>query len=140
MPKEYVNPPSLFPSLEYGFSQIVVASGAKTVYLSGQTAWDANRELIGGADLEEQARQAFRNVKTAVEAAGGTVDDIVSLRIYIVNYKPEDAEAVGTALRECFPGEKRPASTWLGVSALAVPGFRIEIEATAVLEGPEFEL
>jgi enamine deaminase RidA (YjgF/YER057c/UK114 family) len=41
MPKEYTNPDSLFRSLEYGFSQIVAANGGKTVYISGQTAWDA---------------------------------------------------------------------------------------------------
>lgn len=134
MPKEYINPESLFPSLEYGFSQIVVAGGRKTVYLSGQTAWDAEKQLVGGASLAQQARQAFRNVQAAVEAAGGTLADIVALRIYIVNYRPEDGEAVGNALREFFHEERRPASTWIGVAALAVPDFLIEIEATAALE------
>src|SRR6184192_2405044 len=51
-----------------------------------------------------------------------------SLRIYIVNYRPEQADAVGDALREFFPEEKRPASTWIGVSTLAVSDFLIEIE------------
>ena len=134
MPKEYINPNSLFRSLEYGFSQIVVAKGGKTVYISGQTAWDAQRQIIGGTDLAQQARQALRNVQAAVEAVGGTLADVVALRIYIVNYRPEQADAVGSALREFFPKEKRPASTWIGVSALAVPDFLIEIEATAVLE------
>ena len=46
----------------------------------------------------------------------------------------EQAEAIAGALREFFPEEKRPASTWIGVSALAVPDFLIEIEATGVLE------
>lgn len=134
MPKQYINPDSLFPSLQYGFSQIVVASGAKTIYISGQTAWNAKQEIIGADDLAEQARQALRNVETAVRSAGGTLADVVALRIYIVNYKPEDAGAVGSALREFFPEERRPASTWIGVSSLAVSSFLIEIEATAVLE------
>jgi 2-iminobutanoate/2-iminopropanoate deaminase len=132
MPKAHLNPPSLFPSVPHGFSQIVVASGAKTVFISGQTAWDANKR-IAGEGLSEQARQALRNVKAAVEAAGGTLRDIVALRIYIVHHEPQNVEAVGSALREAFTTNP-PASTWIGVSSLAVPDFLIEIEATAVLE------
>jgi len=134
MPKEYVNPKTLFPSLPHGFSQIVVASGRRTAYISGQTAWDAQKRMVGGVNLLEQARQALRNVQAAVEAVGGALSDIVSLRIYIVNYQPESAEAVGSALREFFSPGNPPASTWIGVQALAVPDFLIEIEATAVLD------
>jgi 2-iminobutanoate/2-iminopropanoate deaminase len=134
MPKQHVNPDSLFPSLKYGFSQIVVATGRKTVYISGQTAWDANEKIVGGGDLAQQARQALQNVRTAVEAAGGTLADIVALRIYIVGYRPETANAIGDALRDCFPEAARPATTWIGVATLAHEDFLIEIEATAVLE------
>ena len=133
MPREYINPKTLFSSLEHGFSQIVSASGAKTIYISGQTAWDARKQLVGGTDLAQQSRQALRNVRTAVEVVGGTLADVVALRIYIVNYRPEQADAIGGALREFFPEEKRPTSTWIGVSALASPDFLIEIEAIAVL-------
>jgi enamine deaminase RidA (YjgF/YER057c/UK114 family) len=130
MPKHHVNPASLFASLEHGFSQIVVASGAKTVFISGQTAWDANKRIVG-RNCSEQARQALRNVQTAVEAAGGTLSDLVALRIYVVNLA-ENVEAVGDALRDLF-ATNPPTSTWIGVSSLAVPEFMIEIEATAVL-------
>jgi len=131
MPKKYVNPASLFPSVEHGFSQVVIASGAKTVFISGQTAWDANKRIVG-RNFGEQARKALHNVKAAVEAAGGALNDIVALRIYIVHLA-ENVEAVGRALREMFPTNP-PTSTWIGVSSLAVPEFLIEIEATAVLE------
>ena len=134
MPKEYVNPNSLFPSMQHRFSQVVVASGRKMVFISGQTAWDIKKKIVGGDSLLEQARQALRNVQAAIEATGGTLKDIVSLRIYIVNYEPENAEAVGIALQEFFSSENPPASTWIGVSALAVPEFLIEIEAIAVLD------
>jgi 2-iminobutanoate/2-iminopropanoate deaminase len=134
MAKEYLNPGALFPSLESGFSQIVVASGSRTIYISGQTAWDANRQIVGGSDLGQQARQALANLQTAVEVAGGSLADVVALRIYIVNYQPEQADAISGALREFFPAERRPASTWVGVPGLAVADFLIEIEATAVLE------
>lgn len=132
--KEHLNPKTLFPSLPHGFSQIVLASGRKTVFISGQTAWDAERRIVGGSSLLEQARQALRNVQTAIEAAGGTSRDVVALRIYIVNYQAGSASAIGTVLREFFSPENAPASTWIGVSALAVPDFLIEIEATAVLD------
>ena len=133
MPREYINPKTLFSSLEARLLQIVSASGAKTIYISGQTAWDAHKQLVGGTDLAQQSRQALRNVMTAVEAVGGTLADVVALRIYIVNYRPEQADAIGGALREFFPEERRPTSTWIGVCALASSDFLIEIEAIAVL-------
>jgi enamine deaminase RidA (YjgF/YER057c/UK114 family) len=134
VPKEYINPAALFPSTEHGFSQAVAATGKRTVYVSGQTAWDARKQLVGGTDLAAQARQAFRNVRTVVEAAGGSLTDVVSLRLYIVDYRPEKAAAVGQALREAFTGPAKPAATWIGVASLADPGFLIEIEAVAVVE------
>jgi 2-iminobutanoate/2-iminopropanoate deaminase len=134
MPKEYINPNSLFTSLPHWFSQVVIATGRKMVFISGQTAWDPRKNIVGGDSVLEQARQAFRNVEKAMEAAGGTLKDIVALRIYVVNYQAESGTAVGTALREFFSPQNPPASTWIGVSALAVPEFLIEIEATAVLD------
>ncbi len=134
MPKTHINPTTLFPSVQHGFSQIVSSQGGKTVYISGQTAWDAERQIVGGMNLGEQARQALRNIQTAVEAAGGTLADVVSVRLYVVNYKPSDARSVGEAFREYFPGDDPPASTWIGVSSLAVEDFLIEIEAIAVVD------
>jgi 2-iminobutanoate/2-iminopropanoate deaminase len=133
MPKEYINPSSLFPSLPHGFSQVVIATGRKMVFISGQTAWDAQKNVVVGDSVLEQAKQAFRSLEKAMKAAGGTLKDIVALRIYVVDYEAESGTAVGTALREFF-SENPPASTWIGVSALAAPEFLIEIEATAVLD------
>jgi enamine deaminase RidA (YjgF/YER057c/UK114 family) len=104
------------------------------VYVSGQTAWDANRRLVGGTDLASQARQAFRNVRAAIEASGGAMSDVVSLRIYVVDYSPDKAEAVGGALREACGGQSQPTTTWIGVASLADPGFLIEVEVIAVLD------
>jgi 2-iminobutanoate/2-iminopropanoate deaminase len=134
MPKEYINPDNLFPSLPYGFSQVVIASGRRMVFVSGQTAWDTQKNIVGGDSFLEQARQAFRNLVKAMEAAGGTLKDVVALRIYVVDYQAESGTAVGTALREFFSPQNPPASAWIGVSALSDPEFLIEIEATAVLD------
>jgi enamine deaminase RidA (YjgF/YER057c/UK114 family) len=136
MPRAYVNPASLFESVPHGFSQAVVASGSRTVHVSGQTAWDAGRRILGGGDLAAQARHALANLRTAMRACGGDLSDVVSLRIYVVGdpSEPANSSAVGGALREFFPETARPASTWIGVAALARPEFLIEIEATGVLD------
>jgi enamine deaminase RidA (YjgF/YER057c/UK114 family) len=60
--------------------------------------------------------------------------DVVSLRIYVVNYKRADAGTIGEALSEFFRPEHPPASTLIGVSSLAVEDFLIEIEAIAVID------
>ena len=103
MAKKYLNPKELFPSLQFGFSQIVVSQGGKPVYLSGQ-------------------------------AAGGTLADIVSMRIYVVKEKLGEMEAISAALKKFFPAERAPATTWVGVHALANSDFLIEIEAIGSVE------
>jgi len=112
----------------------VAASGRRTLYVSGQVAWDSERQLIGGGSLEAQATQAFKNLTAIVEAAGGTLADVVSVRIYIVDYRPEKAVAVGGVFRRYFSNTAPPAATWVGVGALADPAFLLEVEATAVLD------
>jgi 2-iminobutanoate/2-iminopropanoate deaminase len=134
MDKESINPPTVFRSLDHGFSQAVAATGRRTLYLSGQVAWDSQKQLIGGASLEGQAGQAFQNLQHVVEAAGGTLADVVAVRIYIVDYRPETAAAVSSVFRRFFTDAVKPAATWVGVATLAEPRFLIEVEAVAVLD------
>lgn len=134
MTRDSINPASVFRSLDHGFSQAVVASGPRTLYISGQTAWDAERCLVGDADLEAQTKRAFENVRLIVEAAGGTLANVVSVRIYIVDYRADKAAVIGSVFRSYFSGDAKPAATWIGVASLADPGFMIEVEATAVLD------
>lgn len=74
MTKQRINPTSVFRSLDHGFSQAVVASGRKTLYVSGQTAWDTRKQIIGGADLESQAEQAFLNLRAILEDPGFLIE------------------------------------------------------------------
>jgi 2-iminobutanoate/2-iminopropanoate deaminase len=134
MPKEYLNPKELFPSLQYGFSQIVVTQGGQTVYLSGQVAWDAEQQIVGVDDLGAQTRQTLRNIETAMKAAGGALTDVVSLRIYIVKEKLAEMHHISATLKEFFPEDQAPTTTWIGVHALANRDFLIEIEATGSIE------
>ena len=132
--KKHINPPELFPSLQYGFSQIVVAHGGRTIYLSGQVAWDAQQQIVGPGDLRAQTRQTLNNIETAMQAAGGKLTDVVSMRIYIVDEALAESHHMSEALRDYFPEESAPATTWIGVRALANEDFLVEIEAIGVIE------
>ena len=134
MPKEYLNPPDLFPSQQFGFSQGVAAPPGKTIYLSGQVGWNAQQQIVGPGDLRTQTWQALRNVQLALQSAGAGLGDVVSLRIYIVREHLAQSKAISDALKEFFPTEQAPASTWIGVAALANEDFLVEIEAIAMVE------
>jgi enamine deaminase RidA (YjgF/YER057c/UK114 family) len=134
MSKAYFNPDDLFPSQQYGFSQVIAANGKTTVYLSGQVAWNAEQKIVQPLDLGAQTRRALENLETGVKAAGGTRTDVVSLRVYIVGEHIHNTGPVREALLSFFPPDKLPTSTWIGVPALASRDFLIEIEAVAVLK------
>lgn len=136
MAKEFINPPTL-PNWEESFTQVVTVSpaAARTVYVSGQVAVDERQNLIGEGDLGAQAVRAFENLATALAAAGAGPGDVVKLHIYVKDYEPADATAIGDALRSVFGHGKLPASTWLGVQSLAKEGFLVEVDAIAVVEG-----
>jgi enamine deaminase RidA (YjgF/YER057c/UK114 family) len=134
VPKRYLNPPALFPSQQYGFSQIVAARGATTVYVSGQVGWDEKTQIGDRRDLGSQARQALRNLDLALREAGATRDDVVSLRIYIVGEHIRNGVPIREALLDFFDHDRLPTSNWIGVMGLANPDFLIEIEAIAVID------
>lgn len=133
MKMETINPTSLFDSQQYGFSQIVVTNPGKMIFISGQVAWDENQQIVGENDLAKQTQQALDNLKIALEAAGATLENVVMLRIYKVNYQKEDGVIISQLLKTRFGTDHPPASTWLSVLGLANEGFMIEIEAQAVL-------
>lgn len=129
---ERIDPPDLFDSSPYGFAQVVVATGGRTVYCAGQVAWDADKAIGAPGDVGEQARLALANLERALAAAGGTLRDVVSARVYVVGEHIRNAAVIRAALVEAFAAA-RPAMTWIGVNALANPDFLIEIEAVAVI-------
>lgn len=133
MKKECFNPINLFDSRPYGFSQIVVTDPGKMVFISGQVAWDENLQITGNGDLEKQTEKSVLNLKVAMEAIGGKLENIVMLRIYKVNYQKEDGPAINRILKKYFGNQNPPASTWISVSGLANKEFMIEIEAQAVI-------
>lgn len=133
MSHQSIHPPELFDARSSGFAQVVIATGQRLVHLSGQVAWGPERTIVGVGDFPAQIDEAFQNVSRAMQAAGGSLADVVSLRIYIVQTHMAQNAAVRDALLKYFPGEHPPASTWIGVAGLAHPDFTVEIEAMAVL-------
>jgi 2-iminobutanoate/2-iminopropanoate deaminase len=133
MPRVAINPDALFNSIQYGFSQITIGEGSRIVTVSGQVAWDKDEQIEGQGDLREQTLKSFENLALAMSYAGGTLDDILSLRIYIVDSVMEDTSGVKEGLKKFFP-KSPPTSTWIGVPRLANKNFLIEIEAIAVLK------
>jgi 2-iminobutanoate/2-iminopropanoate deaminase len=133
MQRREINPSTVFDSRRYGFSQAVAVEGGDHLFISGQVGVDTDERVVGH-DLAAQTEAALDNLAHVLEAAGGTLADVVSLRIYVVASAAGDLTPVGSALRSRFGRERPPASTWLVISALAEPELLIEIEARAVLE------
>src|SRR5439155_21916152 len=113
-----------------GYSPAVRAGN--TLYISGQVAQDRDGNLVGKGDIAAQAAQVYANLTAVVEAAGGTLQDIVKLNTYTTSlaYRPAIAEA-----RTKYWQSDWPASTFVVISSLASPDFLVEIEAIAVLSG-----
>ena len=113
---------------------MVAASGRRTIYTAGQVSIDGRGALVGAADLAAQTAQAMRNVGLALSAAGANYADIVKITTYVVNYKPEHRSIIGNARAPFFAKGTPPASTLVGVAALAMAEWIVEIEAIAVLD------
>jgi enamine deaminase RidA (YjgF/YER057c/UK114 family) len=120
--------------LNPGLSQVVVAMGNRTVYTAGQVSIDERGELVGGGDLAAQTAQAMRNVGLALAAAGAGYADVVKITTYVVNYRPEYRAVIGKARAPFFAAGEPPVSTLVGVAALALPDWLVEIEAVAVVD------
>jgi enamine deaminase RidA (YjgF/YER057c/UK114 family) len=132
--KEFLSPKTLIPPA--GYSHIAKVNNGTIVYLAGQVSSDASGKLIGEGNFEAQVEQVFRNLKVAVEAAGGAMTDIVKLNIYLVAEVDQADVPKLRAIRDRYVNvEKPPASTLVVVSRLARPGWLVEIEAVAALEG-----
>ncbi len=116
--------------LDNDLCQAVVARGA-TVFLRGQVSQDLEtRESLHIGDPGAQAAQAMANIKVLMEEAGGSLDLICRIVVYLTDVRHREAvyREMGKALKGVFP-----VSTGLVVSALARPEWLVEIEATAVI-------
>jgi 2-iminobutanoate/2-iminopropanoate deaminase len=104
--------------------------GGDLLFVSGIVPVDEHFELVGGDDVVAQARKVFENMRQVLAAAGCTFADVVKITLFLTDVR--DRPLVNPVRQEVF-GETRPASTLVEVSALVVPGAKIEVEAVAVL-------
>ncbi|WP_066566569.1 RidA family protein [Snodgrassella sp. CFCC 13594] len=117
-------------NLDNDLCQAVVASG-RTVFLRGQIGQNLDTsENVGVGDVEAQAEQAMANIKMLLEEAGGELEDICKITIYLIDprYREVVYRTVGRWLKGVYP-----VSTGIVVSALARPEWLVEIDATAVI-------
>ena len=131
MPKQYFNPPALNPTS--GFTHVVAATGGKTVYVSGQVSVDRNAEVVGRGDMRAQVERTFENLAAALAAAGATFRDVVKITYFVVGLKPEHVAHVREVRGKYLDPVNPPASSLVGVAALVVPDWLIEIELVAVV-------
>jgi 2-iminobutanoate/2-iminopropanoate deaminase len=108
------------------WSNCLVVSGI--AYVAGMTAWGRDRTSVDGVDEYAQARTIFGKIRALLEAAGGSMADVVKVTIFVTDISKR--EEVWRARREVFSGNF-PASTLVQVAALAHPELKVEIEAVA---------
>ena len=113
------------------FSQAtVIEASGRLVFVSGMTARRADGTIAGIGDVGSQTRQVCENLKAAMTAAGGSLDDICRVDVFVRNIA--DFERIHEVRREYFK-PPLPASTMVEVSAMVAPEYLIEINAIAVL-------
>ena len=113
---------------------VLAPAGARTLFVAGQIAWDAEQELVGGSDFVRQFDQALANVLAVVAAAGGVPADVARMTVFVTDKKRYLAalKELGDVWRERM-GRHYPAMALVEVRALVEDGALVEIEATAAI-------
>ncbi len=130
--REHINPAGL--STPRGYTHVVSASAGRTIYIAGQISLNAQGEVVGKGDLRAQTRQVLENVRLALASAGAAFKDVVKWNTYVVNFQAPQLSILREVRAEILGDVTPPASTLIGVQALADPAFLIEIEAIAVVD------
>jgi len=113
------------------WSTAVVTEAKRHIYISGLLAKNAEGQLVGVGDIRAQTRQVCENLKTVMEAAGGTLADLVRVDVYITDMRMfDDIHAVR---REFFPSEP-PASTMVEIKRFTHLDALIEVNAIGALD------
>ena len=122
-----INPPGLSTPTTYSH---IVRDG-KTLYIAGQVGADAEGKVVGPA-MTQQLEQVLKNLQIALKSQGADFSNVAKINIYVTDvdaFRAPDAAAI----RAKYFGAHRPASTLVGVTRLASPDYKVEIEAIAVL-------
>jgi enamine deaminase RidA (YjgF/YER057c/UK114 family) len=112
------------------YSHVVTVEPRRLVFISGQLARDVNGNIVGAGDMRTQLRQTLSNIKIAVEAAGGTLANLVRTNTYVTDI---DEYFKHVDVRMEFYRHAMPTSTTVEVRRLAQPELMVEIDAIAAL-------
>lgn len=133
MATHHLNPDTLYAPSNNAYTHVVTVDAGRLAYISGQVAYDAQGNLVGGDDVAAQARQCFLNLRSALEAVGATTSDLVKITTYVVGYDSSMRPGIGAARNEILAADPPPASTLLGVASLAFESLLVEVDAVAVI-------
>ena len=131
MAAHFLNPPGLNPT--NGWTQVVVSTGGKTIYVSGQVSVDERGQTVAKGDLKGQTEKTFANLQVALKAAGAGFGDVVKMNLYVVGLRPEQVPLIREVRGRYINKENPPASTLVGVSALVGADWLIETDVVAVV-------
>jgi enamine deaminase RidA (YjgF/YER057c/UK114 family) len=126
MDKVIVETPRLARTEEVGFAQCVVAGDF--VFVAGQTGIDENWNVVS-PEFREQAVKVFDNLRLALEAAGSSLEDIVSMTAFFAD--PQHVREFSEVRREAMHGSLCASSAICGAS-FVIPGLLLEVEVTAI--------
>lgn len=127
------NPETMFVPTA-GYSQVAEVQSGRLIYIAGQVPFDKSGNLVGKEDFLAQGEQVFRNLKAAVEAAGGNFCDVVKLNYFCVESVDPSLIPQILKVRDQFVDTKSPpVSTFVVVKRLVRPEWLIEVEAVAVV-------
>jgi enamine deaminase RidA (YjgF/YER057c/UK114 family) len=112
------------------YSQGIETTGGKLLFIAGQTASDKGGNVVGKGDIKAQTTQVFANLKAVLEAAGGTLDDLVMTTTYITDRSYREGY---NEVRSQQYKKDPPTSTLVIVSGLAHPDYMIEIAGVALI-------
>jgi 2-iminobutanoate/2-iminopropanoate deaminase len=117
---------------ERAYSPAVKASGGTTIYLAGHTGFQDEAGKTYPNDFDAQVRVCFERIRQTLERAGGSLDDIVTMTVFITDM--ENGTRFTQLRRQFFKEGRYPASALIGIKELARPEMMIEIQAIAVVE------
>ncbi|WP_144378828.1 RidA family protein [Mesorhizobium amorphae] len=130
MSLELINPDDL-PVPEI-YTQVVIATGSRMVFVSGQQPEGRDGKLVGHGDFAAQARLAFSNLGRALRAAGARPEQVCKITVYIVDYDRDAHVPIIEEAQISLFGDHKPANVVVGVAIMS-PGYLIEVDAIAVI-------
>ncbi|TCN31370.1 enamine deaminase RidA (YjgF/YER057c/UK114 family) [Sinorhizobium americanum] len=127
-----INPPNLYDPTPNGYSTaVIVPRETRVAYISGQGGQDSTGAL--SPDFAVQVKQAYANLRAALDALGARPDQVAKLTVFVVDHDMSKLEVLTRNVKDMF-GNTLPAQTLIPVPKLAIDPMLFEVEAVVVLD------